>query len=67
MFFSSHFFPLLPPSSNPPSEPAVEAPPKPPLSDDEDEVDEVDEVEDDHLDEAHYDSLEKASTPPAEY
>lgn len=45
----------------PPSEPDVEAPTKPPLSDDEDEV------EDDQLDEVHYDSLEKASTPPGDY
>lgn len=48
-------------SKDPPNEPVVEAPAKPPLSDDEDEV------EDDQLDEAHYDSLEKASTPTGDY
>lgn len=48
--------------NDPPSEPDVEAPTKPPLSD-EDE----DEIEDDQLDEAHYDSLEKTSTPPGDY
>lgn len=42
-------------------EPPVEAPAKPPLSDDEDEV------EEELPHEAHYDSLEKASTPPGEY
>nr|XP_046232256.1 brain-specific angiogenesis inhibitor 1-associated protein 2 isoform X3 [Scatophagus argus] len=47
-----------------PSEPAVEAPPNPLPSDD--DGDGEDEVEDDLLDEAHYDSLEKASTPPAD-
>lgn len=50
-----------PPSNDPPIEPAVEAPAKPPLSDEEDVI------EDEQLDEAHYDSLEKASTPPGEY
>lgn len=48
-------------SDCPPSEPDVEAPTKPPLSDDEDGV------EDDQFDEVHYDSLEKASTPPGDY
>ncbi|XP_074476882.1 BAR/IMD domain-containing adapter protein 2 isoform X3 [Sebastes fasciatus] len=47
--------------SLPPTGPVVEAPAKPPLSDEEDEV------EDDLPDEAHYDSVEKASTPPGEY
>ncbi|KAK5906417.1 hypothetical protein CgunFtcFv8_002284 [Champsocephalus gunnari] len=45
-------------SDDPPTEPPVEAPAKPPLSDDEDEV------EEELPHEAHYDSLEKASTPP---
>lgn len=39
----------------------MEAPAKPPLSDDEDEI------EEDHLDEAHYDSLEKTSSPPGDF
>lgn len=61
MFFHCIFFPLLPPSIEPPNEPAVEAPPIPPLSDEEDEI------EEDELDEAHYDSVEKASPPPGDY
>ncbi|GAA6226540.1 brain-specific angiogenesis inhibitor 1-associated protein 2 isoform X1 [Lates japonicus] len=52
--------PRFPTSNDPPDEPAVEAPAKPPLSDDENEA------EDDQLDEAHYDSLEKASPPPGD-
>lgn len=63
--FSLYFTVLssfFPPSDNPPDEPAVEAPPIPPLSDDEEE-----EIEDEQLDEAQYDSLEKASTPPGDY
>lgn len=58
MFF--FHFPLLPPRDDPPNEPVVEAPPNPLPSDDEDEV------EDNQPDEAHYDSFEKASTPPAD-
>ncbi|XP_022598210.1 brain-specific angiogenesis inhibitor 1-associated protein 2 isoform X1 [Seriola dumerili] len=58
---AEEYEPRFPTSNDPPIEPAVEAPAKPPLSDDEDEV------EDDQLDEAHYDSLEKASPPPGEY
>ncbi|XP_031698700.1 brain-specific angiogenesis inhibitor 1-associated protein 2 isoform X5 [Anarrhichthys ocellatus] len=54
--------PRFPSSNDPPIEPAVEAPAKPPLSDDEEE-----EVEEDLPDEAHYDSVEKASTPSGEY
>ncbi|XP_039991061.1 brain-specific angiogenesis inhibitor 1-associated protein 2 isoform X2 [Xiphias gladius] len=54
-------FPTSFSSKDPPNEPVVEAPAKPPLSDDEDEV------QDDQLDEAHYDSLEKASTPTGDY
>ncbi|XP_040924390.1 brain-specific angiogenesis inhibitor 1-associated protein 2 isoform X2 [Betta splendens] len=50
--------PRFPTSGGPPSEPDVEAPTQPPLSDDEDEV------EEEQLDEAHYDCLEKASTSP---
>ncbi|XP_063338533.1 brain-specific angiogenesis inhibitor 1-associated protein 2 isoform X3 [Pelmatolapia mariae] len=53
--------PRFPTSDDPPCEPAVEAPAKPPLSDDEDEI------EEDHLDEAHYDSLEKTSSPPGDF
>lgn len=53
-------FPLLPLRDDPPNEPVAEAPPKPLPSDDEDEV------EDNQPEEAHYDSLEKASTPPAD-
>lgn len=56
MFFHCIFF--LPPSIEPPFEPAVEAPAKPPLSEDEDEI------EEDLSDKGHYDSLEKASPPP---
>ncbi|XP_068585354.1 BAR/IMD domain-containing adapter protein 2-like isoform X2 [Cebidichthys violaceus] len=53
--------PRFPTSSDPPIKPAVEAPAKPPLSDDEEEE------EEDLPDEAHYDSVEKASTPSGEY
>ncbi|XP_070846321.1 BAR/IMD domain-containing adapter protein 2 isoform X2 [Chaetodon trifascialis] len=53
--------PRFPTSIDPPSEPAVEAPPVPPLSDEEDDI------EEEQLDEAHYDLVEKASTPPADY
>ncbi|XP_062416006.1 brain-specific angiogenesis inhibitor 1-associated protein 2 isoform X1 [Pungitius pungitius] len=54
--YESHF----PTRSDPPFEPAVEAPAKPPLSDEE-------EQEEEEEDESHYDSLEKASTPQGEY
>ena len=43
----------------------MEAPPIPPLSDDDE--DGVEEIEDEQLDEAHYDSLEKTSNPPDDY
>ncbi|XP_045924355.1 brain-specific angiogenesis inhibitor 1-associated protein 2-like isoform X2 [Micropterus dolomieu] len=56
---AEEYEPRFPTSYDPPNEPAVEAPPIPPLSDE-------DEVEDDQLDEAQYDSLKKASTPPGE-
>ncbi|XP_041671840.1 brain-specific angiogenesis inhibitor 1-associated protein 2 isoform X3 [Cheilinus undulatus] len=52
--------PRFPTSNNPPNMPAVEAPPKPPQSDDE----EAEEVKDPLLDEAQYDSLEKALSCP---
>uniref|UniRef100_A0A665WR84 BAR/IMD domain-containing adapter protein 2 n=1 Tax=Echeneis naucrates TaxID=173247 RepID=A0A665WR84_ECHNA len=58
---AEEYEPRFPTSNDPPNEPVVEAPAKPPLSDDEEEM------EDDQLDEAHYDSLEKASIPPEEY
>ncbi len=60
-FFHCIVYTFLPPSYDPPNEPAVEAPSNPPLSDDEEEV------EDDQPDEAHYDSVEKDSTPPGDY
>ncbi|XP_067344554.1 BAR/IMD domain-containing adapter protein 2 isoform X8 [Channa argus] len=53
--------PRFPTRDDPPTEPIVEAPAKPPLSDDEDQI------EDDQADEAQYDSLEKASTPPGDF
>nr|XP_033963811.1 brain-specific angiogenesis inhibitor 1-associated protein 2 isoform X3 [Pseudochaenichthys georgianus] len=58
---AEEYEPRFPTSDDPPMEPPVEAPAKPPLSDDEDEV------EEELPHEAHYDSLEKASTPPGEY
>nr|XP_020460330.1 brain-specific angiogenesis inhibitor 1-associated protein 2-like isoform X5 [Monopterus albus] len=48
-------------SSEPPNKPAVVALAKPPLSD------AGDEVQGDQLEEAYYDSLEKASTTPGDY
>ncbi|XP_037547221.1 brain-specific angiogenesis inhibitor 1-associated protein 2 [Nematolebias whitei] len=48
------FEPRFPTSRNPPGEPGVGAPAKPPLSEDEDEPEQ--------RDEAHYDSVDKAST-----
>lgn len=42
----------------------MEAPAKPPISDDEEEDDDI-EIEDRQPDEAHYDFVEKATTPPA--
>ncbi|XP_030255692.1 brain-specific angiogenesis inhibitor 1-associated protein 2-like isoform X2 [Sparus aurata] len=57
--------PRFPTSIYPPDEPAVEAPPIPPLSDDDE--DGVEEIEDEQLDEAHYDSLEKTSNPSDDY
>lgn len=44
--------------------PTVEAPAKPPLSDEEEEEEEI---EEEQFDEVHYDSVEKASTPPGDF
>uniref|UniRef100_A0A3P8SXZ2 BAR/IMD domain-containing adapter protein 2 n=1 Tax=Amphiprion percula TaxID=161767 RepID=A0A3P8SXZ2_AMPPE len=58
--------PRFPTRAELPSEPTVEAPAKPPLSDDDEEVEEEEE-EEEQFDEAHYDSVEKASIPPGDF